>query len=306
MTCRAGFLGHWLLKDLHSRYGSSAVLFSSSRSLRFPSPHRQWLPCDLTSSTSIAALLSQTGAKTVILAAASHFESTREEAFRVNVTGTQTVVDACRQAGVKRFVYTSSTAAIFAGKSLLDAKEDETPYVTEENLQSYYGLSKAKGEIITMQANGKDGMYTTAIRPASFTGCVRASVCSCTAVLFLFFSFDVLKRAAAARPCFLCGLLCPRFADLAIPQSYLKPCKSSRAIKPSSRSGTTRPSATGTPCTTSTTGSFSPWSISSPPPITLPPVLPLGKSSTSLAKNLFLSSCISANYGTSTMATPHG
>lgn len=115
------------------------------------------------------AVLKETRAKTVVLAAASHFESTREQAFAVNVTGTRAVVDACRAAGVRRFVYTSSTSAIFDGRDLIDAKED-APYVQESNVQSYYGLSKAKGEIICMDANGKDGMFTTAIRPASFTG----------------------------------------------------------------------------------------------------------------------------------------
>lgn len=115
------------------------------------------------------SVLQETGAKTVVLAAASHFESTREQAFRVNVTGTQTVINACRQARVRRFVYVSTTAAIFTEVPLLDARED-SPYVQDNTARSFYGLSKAKGELICMDANGKDGMHTTAVRPASFTG----------------------------------------------------------------------------------------------------------------------------------------
>jgi nucleoside-diphosphate-sugar epimerase len=70
---------------------------------------------------------------------------------------------------VQRFIYTSSTAAIFTGKNIIDADEN-VPTVSEDDAKSYYGASKAAGERIVMEANGKNGMYTCAIRPASFTG----------------------------------------------------------------------------------------------------------------------------------------
>lgn len=114
-------------------------------------------------------MLSSTGAKTVFLAATSHFDSAKAAAWKVNVAGTQAVVDACLAAGVRRLIYTSSTAAIFSGKNVIDATE-EHPTVSEDDARSVYGASKAVGERIVMQANGKNGMFTCAIRPASFTG----------------------------------------------------------------------------------------------------------------------------------------
>lgn len=175
-TATTGFLGHCLLLDLHKRYGSSVKLYSSSRTRRFHSEHWEWIQADITSRSSIDSVLRTTGAKTVFLAATSHFDSGKEAAWKVNVRGTQAAVDACLAAGVKRLIFTSSTAAIFSGKNIIDA--DETyPTVSEDDAGSYYGASKAVGERIVMEANGKNGMYTCAIRPASFTGYVNTMLC---------------------------------------------------------------------------------------------------------------------------------
>lgn len=155
--------------DLHKRYGDSVKLYSSSRTQRFWSEHWTFIKSDLTSSKSIESLLSSTGAKTVFLAAASHFDSGREAAWSVNVHGTQAAVDACLAAGVRRLIYTSSTSAIFTGADVINV--DETaPTVSEHDAGSFYGASKAAGERIVLEANGKQGLYTCAIRPASFLG----------------------------------------------------------------------------------------------------------------------------------------
>lgn len=54
-------------------------------------------------------------------------EATLEQARRVNLTGTEHVVTACKQLGITRLVYTSTYDVIFAGKDALN--HDETaPY----------------------------------------------------------------------------------------------------------------------------------------------------------------------------------
>lgn len=144
-------------------------LYSSSRTRLRHSEHWDWIQSDITSPSSIDSALRATGAKTVFLAATSHFDSAKEAAWKVNVHGTQAAVDACLAAGVKKLIFTSSTSAIFSGKHIIDA--DETyPTVSEDDAKSVYGASKAVGERIVIDANGKNGMYTCAIRPASFTG----------------------------------------------------------------------------------------------------------------------------------------
>jgi sterol-4alpha-carboxylate 3-dehydrogenase (decarboxylating) len=101
--------------------------------------------------------------------AASHFESSREEAWAVNVEGAKALIKACQDAGVRRFIYTSSTAVYFDGSDLVYVKESD-PLPREEDMKSFYGASKAEGERIVLEANGKQGLYTCALRLSGIIG----------------------------------------------------------------------------------------------------------------------------------------
>ena len=52
-----------------------------------------------------------------------------------------------------------------------DGRED-MEYPQPHQFPSYYSASKAEGEKLIMQANGKNGLYTTAIRPSGMIGWV--------------------------------------------------------------------------------------------------------------------------------------
>ena len=166
-----GFVGHALLVDLHARYGRNITLFSSSRTRRFTSPNWTFIPCDLTSISSLTSLLHTTRASSIFLSAASHFESTKTDAFNVNVKGTQSILQAIYNTGgtVKRLVYTSSTSVIFNGTDVENGLED-MPYPQMHEFPSYYSASKAEGEKLIISANGKNGLLTTAIRPSGMIG----------------------------------------------------------------------------------------------------------------------------------------
>lgn len=53
----------------------------------------------------------------------------RELFYRVNVHGTQTLLEACQEVGVARFVLTSSASVVYEGRDIQNGSED-LPYAT--------------------------------------------------------------------------------------------------------------------------------------------------------------------------------
>jgi nucleoside-diphosphate-sugar epimerase len=84
-----------------------------------------------------------------------------EEFERVNVRGTQNVVNACRAAGVRRLVHVGTEAALMAGQPLVNV--DESAPLRPDS-PALYPSSKAKAEQLVRAANG-DGLETVVVRP---------------------------------------------------------------------------------------------------------------------------------------------
>ncbi|HEY7454047.1 MAG TPA: NAD-dependent epimerase/dehydratase family protein [Thermoleophilaceae bacterium] len=84
-----------------------------------------------------------------------------EDFQRVNVLGTQNVIDACRAGGVRRLVHVGTEAALMAGQPLLNV--DETAPLRPDS-PAPYPWSKAKAEQLVRNANGDD-LETVVVRP---------------------------------------------------------------------------------------------------------------------------------------------
>jgi nucleoside-diphosphate-sugar epimerase len=82
--------------------------------------------------------------------------------FGTNVDGTRNVLDACKEAGVERLVYTSSPSVCFDGKSHVRV-DGSLPYAPR--FLCAYPESKAVAERLVLAANGQDGLATCALRP---------------------------------------------------------------------------------------------------------------------------------------------
>ena len=87
--------------------------------------------------------------------------------WKVNVDGTQAVINAAVANGAPKLVYTSSAGVVFDGTDLIDV--DERIPGPEKSMDPY-NESKAKAEEIVLAANGKGGLYTVALRPAGIFG----------------------------------------------------------------------------------------------------------------------------------------
>ncbi|KAF5382594.1 hypothetical protein D9615_002746 [Tricholomella constricta] len=87
---------------------------------------------------------------------------------RVNEEGTRVVLSACQAAGVKKLVYTSSTGVVWTGADFAGVTEDQVS-VPRVGYDAYHH-TKALGERLVLNENGKNGMQVVVLRPCGMTG----------------------------------------------------------------------------------------------------------------------------------------
>nr|XP_033802609.1 sterol-4-alpha-carboxylate 3-dehydrogenase, decarboxylating [Geotrypetes seraphini]XP_033802611.1 sterol-4-alpha-carboxylate 3-dehydrogenase, decarboxylating [Geotrypetes seraphini]XP_033802612.1 sterol-4-alpha-carboxylate 3-dehydrogenase, decarboxylating [Geotrypetes seraphini]XP_033802613.1 sterol-4-alpha-carboxylate 3-dehydrogenase, decarboxylating [Geotrypetes seraphini] len=92
----------------------------------------------------------------------------RELFFKVNYTGTKTVIEACKDAQVQKLVLTSSASVVFEGTDIKNGTED-LPYAKKP--LDYYTETKILQEKAVLGANDPEGNFLTiAIRPHGIFG----------------------------------------------------------------------------------------------------------------------------------------
>ena len=84
-----------------------------------------------------------------------------EDFERGNVEGTRNVLEACAEAGVRRFVHCGTEAALMAGEPLVQV--DETAPLRPDS-RAPYPATKAKAEL-AVRAASREGFETVALRP---------------------------------------------------------------------------------------------------------------------------------------------
>lgn len=101
--------------------------------------------------------------------------NTRDVAFKINLGGTQNVIDVAQRLGVPKLVYTSSASVVYDGGDQANVDESwpypDVPFDT-------YNETKALAEQAILRANGQSGLSTTSLRVAGLFGYVwRAFDC---------------------------------------------------------------------------------------------------------------------------------
>jgi len=91
----------------------------------------------------------------------------KKPAYEINVVGTANLLSACQERGVARLGYTSSVDVCFDG-SPIENMDHTTPYA--QNPKSVYAETKIEAEKRVLEANGKDGLLTCAIRADGIYG----------------------------------------------------------------------------------------------------------------------------------------
>ncbi|HEY9071346.1 MAG TPA: NAD-dependent epimerase/dehydratase family protein [Candidatus Ozemobacteraceae bacterium] len=159
VTGGGGFLGKTLVKMLRER-GLPVRSFSRGR---YPELEQLGVECVSGDLGNPAAVLEACRDCDLVFHVASKpgIWGPYEEYYRVNVTGTENVVAACRKLGIRRLVYTSSPSVVFDGNDMENATES-VPY--PDHYETHYPATKAIAEKHVLAANGPD-LATVALRP---------------------------------------------------------------------------------------------------------------------------------------------
>lgn len=104
----------------------------------------------------------------MIHTASPHATTAPSESFwKVNVEGTQLVISACLATGVQKLVFTGSSGVVYGGSDI-NGVDETHPFTTKD--MGAYMTSKIAAEKMVIEANGKQGLLTTVLRPSGVFG----------------------------------------------------------------------------------------------------------------------------------------
>ena len=161
VTGGSGFIGHALVRRLvQSGAGVRALARSEASARRLSEAGAEPVRGDLSDPAAMRAAAA--GCELAFHAAARLGGwGPWEEFEQVNVRGTRAALEACRAAGVRRFVHVGTEAAVIAGDPLRGADESAP---LRPGSKAYYCASKAMAEQEVRSA-ARDGFETVVVRP---------------------------------------------------------------------------------------------------------------------------------------------
>jgi 3beta-hydroxy-delta5-steroid dehydrogenase/steroid delta-isomerase len=172
VTGGSGFVGANLVAELLER-GHEVRSFDRAPSPLQTHPRLEVIEGDICDKDTVAASVDgidtvfHTAAIIDLMGGSSVTDEYRRRSFAVNVGGTENLVVAAQQAGVKRFVYTASNSVVMGGKQISNG--DETlPYT--ERFNDLYTETKVAAEQFVLSQNGVRDMLTCSIRPSGIWG----------------------------------------------------------------------------------------------------------------------------------------
>lgn len=159
VTGGGGFLGSAICRQLASR-GDAVIAYQRSAAPGLEKLGVDVVCGDINDAVKLSAALS--GVDAVIHTAAKAGLSVNyDDFYAANVTGTKTVLDACRKNGIQRLVFTSSPSVVHE-EGDIEGGDESLPYPA--SYSSPYPQTKAESERMVMAANGP-GLHTVALRP---------------------------------------------------------------------------------------------------------------------------------------------
>jgi sterol-4alpha-carboxylate 3-dehydrogenase (decarboxylating) len=168
-----GFLGHHLVNELYNNVAGNpdiAVLDLDINRNRHPSA--RYFAIDITQRMEVAKLFDHVRPQVVFHTVSPNpFEVDRSLLEKVNVVGTQNLIEAAKSIGtVRAFVFTSSSSLVHNQRQPLIQATEDLPVLFYPDQPEFYSHTKALAEKIVLSANREAGMLTASLRPASMYG----------------------------------------------------------------------------------------------------------------------------------------
>jgi nucleoside-diphosphate-sugar epimerase len=170
VTGASGFLGNKIIEELldpSSPIKPSIVLGFDIKAYSAKVPnHFKFIQGDIRNYSEVVEALK--GVDVVIHSAAiiDWGTKTEKDVMDCNLGGTQNIIKACKENGVRNLVYTSSLDAVFTGKALVNINESQAYPKKHANV---YCASKHLSEVEVVQANSEK-LKTCVLRPGDFFG----------------------------------------------------------------------------------------------------------------------------------------
>ncbi|KAF9219168.1 hypothetical protein BS17DRAFT_761434 [Gyrodon lividus] len=159
----SGFVGRHIVDQLLARGDVVSVFDIVQRHHDVP-----FYSGDITDEQQVLDAIRKSGTTCIIhTASPPHGAKDPSIYHKVNVDGTRAVINAAVAAGILKLVYTSSAGVAFDGNDVINLDE-RAPYPVKPF--DAYNDSKAQGEALILEANGKGGLLTVALRPAGIFG----------------------------------------------------------------------------------------------------------------------------------------
>ena len=159
VTGGGGFLGQAIVRGLRKR-GVAVRSFSRNAHHDLDALGVEQQKGDLADFASVSSAVQ--GCNVVFhVAAKPGIWGNYEEYHRPNVIGTQNVIAACREHGLRQLVYTSSPSVVFDGRDM-EGVDESVPYPA--SFEAHYPKTKAIAEQLVRAANDAQ-LATVSLRP---------------------------------------------------------------------------------------------------------------------------------------------
>ncbi len=162
VTGGSGFLGRHLVSALEKAGYEDIVVFNRKPCEDLRSKHVSVIYGDLQDAEAVEKAMAGCDAVFHVAAKAGVW-GPYSEYYRINVVGTQNVLQACLKHNVRYLVYTSSPSVVFNGQSLVNVSE-KVGYGNPRKMCAY-AKTKMVAERLVLRANGEKGLKTVALRP---------------------------------------------------------------------------------------------------------------------------------------------